>query len=328
VAPTTDTATSGDVAPEPVAEPAPEIEPRVALGVFQPEVPGADALDQLASQLGREPAIVMWYQAWGDPNNRDLSLNGLERVKARGAVPMITWEPWVPGEGISQSQYQLTNLCTRPGESATELQQGHNAYIDSWAGQLAAYGGTVLLRFAHEMNGHWYPWATGYNDNEPIDYIAAWKCLRERFAAAGADNVLWVWSPNIVYGDRATDLATLYPGDAEVDWLALDGYNWGAARPSDWQSFADVFDVSLRELEGLSTRPVMIAETASAETGGDKAAWIREAMLETIRRSYPQIRAFVWFNEEKETDWRFTSSAAAHDAFREAAAHPYYQDAL
>jgi len=68
----------------------------------------------------------------------------------------------------------------------------------------------------------------------------------------------------------------------------------------------------------------MIAETASAEEGGDKAAWIRSALLHYLPLRYPKVRALVWFDEEKERDWTVDSSEATLREFRAAAAHPYY----
>ena len=41
----------------------------------------------------------------------------------------------------------------------------HDALIDRWAAQVAAYRRPVMLRFAAEMNGDWRPWAIGVNGN-------------------------------------------------------------------------------------------------------------------------------------------------------------------
>jgi hypothetical protein len=310
----------------------------VALGVFQPNAPGKEALDRVATVLGREPEIVMWYQHWGFDDTKDLDLDRVNEVARRGAVPMITWEPWDPFHvgRTNQPKYRLRNLCTSRDAETNNAQRENNAYIDTWAKGLANYRDRVLLRFAHEMNGDWYPWAVGANGNaknEPNtaeEYKAAWTCIRDRFEAADADNVKWVWSPNIKFHD-STPFDRMYPGSSEVEWLGLDGYNFGGS-PGDWQTFVEVFDASLEDLKTLdaqsSNLPVMIAETASSEAGGSKANWIRAAMFNNLPLVYPQVRAFVWFNQKKEQDWRFTSSAPARAAFVAAANHPYYGGSL
>ncbi len=130
--------------------------------------------------------------------------------------------------------------------------------------------------------------------------------------------------PNIEYVG-STPLEALYPGDAYVDWLGLDGYNWGTSAPGkSWQSFAQVFGATYADLTALSAKPLLIAKTASAEAGGDKADWIADAYSARTLRQFPRIRGIIWFNEDKETDWRIESSASAQAAFAQAVSSPTY----
>jgi len=64
---------------------------------------------------------------------------------------------------------------------------------------------------------------------------------------------------------------------------------------------------------GVSNKPIMIAETGCAESGGDKAAWITS--MATELESFPRIASMIWFNYNKENDWRIESSAGAQAAF-------------
>ncbi|HEY8598884.1 MAG TPA: glycosyl hydrolase, partial [Thermomicrobiales bacterium] len=148
------------------------------------------------------------------------------------------------------------------------------------------------------------------------------------FAAAGATNVTWVWCPNVVSAET-TPLAQLYPGDAYVDWVALDGYNWGGIRNEPWRSFAEIYGPSYTALRQLApTKPIMIAEVASAEQGGDKAAWIRDALGVQLPARFPAIKAVAWFNWNDNNGtytWPIESSAAASAAFGAAVGgSPYY----
>lgn len=293
--------------------------PPVALGAYIFNSPGDPTeINRFTEDIGRPPAIVMWYEQWGGWDDGKLRLQELREVVSRNATPMITWDPWDPGAGLDQSAYRLDNIV-----------RGHfDRYIDSWSTQLADEGLPVLLRFGHEMNGDWYSWCAGCNGNTAADYIAAWRHVHDRFAAAGATNVRWVWCPNVEFAG-STPLDRLYPGDAYVDWVALDGYNWGSSRDDgEWRRFEDVFLPSYQRLLTLTSKPIMIAETASTEIGGDKATWISQAFLEQLPARFPKVRAVIWFHENKETDWRVSSSPAALAAFREAAGSAYLQGRL
>jgi hypothetical protein len=290
----------------------------IAFGVTQPDaLRDPNRIDTVTDQLGRMPAIVAWYQAWGN-SNRQFDPSLLESVRNRGAMPLITWEPWDPAAGVEQPSYHLGRIA----------RGDFDVYIDSWATGLAVYGGSVYLRFAHEMNGSWYPWAVGTNGNTVDDYVTAWRYVHDRFDAAGAENVRWVWSP-LATGPEDGRLTQSYPGDAYVDWVGLDGFNEGTTRPdSIWRDFASIFCPAYTAILALTDRPIMIPEMASAEEGGDKATWVTDAFATQLPSYFPNIRAVVWFNRDKEADWRIDSSPASLAAFREILANPYLQGTL
>jgi beta-mannanase len=150
------------------------------------------------------------------------------------------------------------------------------------------------------MNGDWYGWSPGVNGNTAAEYVAMWRHVHALFASEGATAVEWVWSPNVSYPGSGPLLDT-YPGDDVVDWIGIDGYNWGDDGAGHrWQSFAGVFGPTYRELAALPGKPMMIAETASVEappgSARSKAGWIEAALGVEVRR-FPRVRAVVWFDE-------------------------------
>jgi len=273
-----------------------------AFGVTMPGLPSdTSGLEALSSVLGRRPGLVMWYAAWSD----DLAFpaNAAARVAATGATPVVTWEPWNPANGTDQPAYALDRIAA--GDFTT--------YETSWAEQIKAYGKPVVLRFAHEMNGSWYPWGANVNGNTAGDYVAAWRQVRGVFTKQKVTNVTWSWSPNVPY-PGSTPMASLYPGDGYVDQVALDGYNWGTLQGGSWESFADVFASGIAEISALTAKPLYVGEVGAPEDGGDKPAWVTD-MFTTLRQ-HPEIRGFTWFDFDKEADWRIDSSTATLDAFR------------
>ncbi len=287
---------------------------KTALGVFQPGAPwDFSALNSLETQIGREARIVHWFQGWGAAGSGPAPAQW-QAVHDRGAIPMITWEPFDWTKGVSDTAF-LPRLIA----GGT-----HDAYIRSWAQAAAAYGEPIFLRFAHEMNGNWYPWALGVHDNTAAEYKDAWRRCVSIFRQEGASNVSWVWCPSIEAAG-VTPLDASFPGDDVVDLVGFDAYNGGTALNwGGWLSFDQLFGPSLRKLSSFSARPPMICETASTESGGSKAAWITDMFVTQVAQAHPEIRAVTWFNEAKETDWRIQSSSASLDAFRSAIAASRY----
>jgi len=233
-----------------------------------------------------------------------LDTASMKVVSAMGAVPMVTVEPW-DSSSATDPRYALANL----------VRGDFDAWFAAGADAARAFKKPFYLRFAPEMNGSWAPWEAGVNGNTPQQYVAAWRHVHDIFAAHGATNVKWVWGPNVFGGGSAVDFTPYYPGSKVVDVLALDGYNWGAL--DVWQTYSQVFGSSYDVLVKLDPRkPVMIAETASTELGGDKAAWITSAYTKEIPRRTPRVKIVVWFNIKKETDWRVESSLASLAAYR------------
>lgn len=270
------------------------------------------AITDYAQMVGRMPATVMWYQDWGEQYNY-WSSRVADNVYSRGATPEISWEPG--NSNASDPAYKLKNI----------MNGNFDSYITQWATGARNWGHPFFLRFAAEMNGDWFSWGTKAGNSEgntAADYVAAWKHVHDIFARVGATNAIWVWSPNTVYSG-STPYNQLYPGDSYVNWTGIDGYNSGPSG-SGWVSLANLFSPSYAAITSLTTKPVMIAETASTELGGDKSAWIKQGFLHDLPAQFPRIRAVTWFDKNKEQDWRVNSSTAALTAWQQVVASPQY----
>jgi len=249
-------------------------------------------------QMARAHAgIVQWFADW---ERGRVDVAQLRAVAARGSTPQITWEPWDARRSSVQSKYTLASI----------ISGRHDAYIRTWARDLAHYGGPVSLRFAQEFNGVVYPWAEGVNGNRPGEFAVAWRHVHDIFTEAGASNVSWIWCPvtRTVKRDQ-------YPGDRYVDVVALSGFNGGSALPwGGWRTFADAFDKPLRTLRHIApSKPVQISEVATAQEGGSKPVWIAQ-MFAYIQR-HRSIRSVLWFDLPKQIDWRVATTPQARLAF-------------
>jgi Glycosyl hydrolase family 26 len=261
-------------------------------------------LDEYSSLVGRAPEIVLNYSNPTEPLLTPVEIANLE---ARHETPMITWQLFQTG-------------WSGPGMSLEAIAAGqYDSYFRSAAQLARTLGFEIMIRPGHEMNGDWYPWS-----GHPQAYVAAWRHIVTIFREEEADNVKWVWAPNVEYDSYP--FTAYFPGDAWIDYAALDGYNWGTAGigTNRWESLYEVFAASYARITALSSKPVILSEVASGETGGNKAEWIRKGFLHTIPEKFPRVAAVVWFDYDKEEDWRVNSSPAALQAFRQVVASPLY----
>jgi hypothetical protein len=264
-------------------------------------------VERFQDDTGKKPSILHYGQPppWEQPFDAPTA----NLVEARGDIPAID---------MSTKGVALGAIAAGRFDSS----------ISAWAQAAKAWGHPFFLLLNEEMNGTWYPYSPGHNGNTAADFVAAWRHMHDVFVAEGATNVTWVWCPNVIDpSGRGTPLGQLYPGDAYVDWVGLNGYNWGG---KGWQSFAELFGPSYEALRRLApAKPILIGETASAEAGGSKAAWITNALAIQLPHNFPQIKALLWFNwrvydKGAWREWPIESSPAAQKAFAKAIGSPYY----
>lgn len=279
---------------------------------------GADDAPAVARSVDEFPSIIQTFQDFSGP----FDIEDIKATLAEGAEPIITWEPWIMGKGVSQPDYSLRTIT----------EGAHDDYLNSVADQLIAAGKPrISIRFAHEMNGYWYPWSEQVNGNRTGDYVQAWRHVVELFKAKGLDNVNWIWAPNAP-STTARKLTGLYPGSIYVGQVGLDGYNFGDRGPQrPWLPASELFGDALDAVKKVAPdKDILISETASVESQGtdSKATWIKEMVRyfdDWDAGSTPRITGFVWFNYTKyetavdrKVDWRLDSSPDVQEAMKEA----------
>ncbi|MFA4906591.1 MAG: glycosyl hydrolase [Candidatus Margulisiibacteriota bacterium] len=277
-----------------------------AVGAF---VNGMDNITSFQTTIGKKLAVVLWYVHW----QSEFPSSEADTVAANGSVPLITWEP-----RITHSLGTLEAIASGSYES----------YVRGFIQAAKNWGKPILLRFGHEMNGNWYPW-DGFNNGAasgPEKYKRAWIYIYNVREELKADNISLVWcvnNTNLPVTSWNT-IEAYYPGDQYVDWVGMDGYNWGDSR---WQSFDAVFAEVYAKLTALTSKPLLIGEFASSDQGGNKVGWITDAFAK-IESDYPKVKLFCWFNINKERDWRVESSSSAEAAVKNALQDGYFSSKM
>lgn len=287
-------------------------------------------VDDFEALVERKLGSVVWFPTWDE----DFPMDACVQLHERGIIPHLTWELFWPSKN--------PNNCSGTGAEGYTgfndvLAGKYDAYIDQFARDAKAFDQPVFMRFLHEFNGNWYVWSgnkNGQANGGAEKVIAVWRYVVDRFNAIGANKVQWLWVPHGPSTDLSTEawnaVANYWPGDAYVDWIGLDGYNfypqdpWGNPRP--YRDFDNCFRALYDDCAVLGDQPMMIAEFGTGEfeyKGDDKSTWVRDTFSK-IKTDYPRIRIFTWFNINKELDWRVNSSPEALKAFKEMLADPYF----
>jgi len=286
-----------------------ETDSTVYWGLFDEQVQNnVSLIDNYTAMVGKKPAIIMWYTGWYATGDYSFPKAQCTALWNAGYLPDVTWEPWLGVDAILSGNY--------------------DDKLIQYGKDVAEYGNPVMLRWGHEFNGNWYPWSIDASGQlvPASKWVEAYKHVHDLVVDAGGTNAIWIWCPNnSTSSSNGQSLTDYYPGDDYVDWLSIDGYNWGTTESwSSWTLFDGVFNSMYQSLvTSFPGKPIIIGEYGCTSTGGDKAAWITDH-FKKIKNNFPQIKAFVWFNVNKETDWRFTSTTESTTAFKEGLADPVF----
>lgn len=173
------------------------------------------------------------------------------------------------------------------------------ATMQAQAQQLKAFGARVYVAFNHEPEAR-SAWPMG----DGPQYVAAYRKVRSVWAAAGVTNVEYVFAATS-YGFARTDVrkvANYYPGDAWVDDIAADPYNWFDCRPSDngdWRPLSSIIEAQRRFGLQHPGKGLMLWEFASAEdpaSPGRKASWLGAVSTLFSQPGYGQYKAVLYWD--------------------------------
>ena len=275
------------------------------------------SVDALEQQLGRRLDLVYTYHDMGTGTDGQL-LDPAEQQLGRDHLLMLSWESDVWSDTGSTGSVPLGWAKIAAGDYDATV-------IDPQAERVKAYGRTVLIAFDQEMDSRTPA------DGSPADFVAAYRHVVDRFRQLGVTNVRWVWTVTGYMAHTAL-FSAMYPGDAYVDWIAYDQYNYyGCKGDPHWLSFAQTEEPAYAWLRShiSATKPLMLAEYSTAVDAADPLAqqqWYQQVPA-VAEEQLPGVKAVVqWDSSVPGPDCDLSlDPAPALRGFTEAGRSPYFQ---
>jgi hypothetical protein len=218
-------------APTPTSRPLPELVPPAGEAWFGMNLDWAnDSVAAVSERLGATPSVWVQFVRFplDEPGRANLDAF-IEQLAAVDGIALVTLEPHDGLESVT-------------AEAAEELAGALDGY---WR----ASGTPAIVRFAHEMNGSWYPWG-----QQPAAYVEAFRTVADAVHELAPASAM-AWAPNegsgypFTGGRYASQLpgldtngdgqvtsdddpyAPYWPGDEAVDWVGMSLYHWGLVHP-------------------------------------------------------------------------------------------------
>lgn len=160
----------------------------------------------------------------------------------------------------------------------------YDVHIKNFISVLKRINCPVYLRIGYEFNGEW----NGYvADSYREAYIRIYRMLRE----ANCDNVvaIWCFSPD----GKNHNFMKYYPGDAFVDWWAIDLFGQ--------QHFSHPATLAFADSSLAHKKPLMIGESTARKTDmNDSKTALKRWFVPYFNfiRNRPNVKALSYINQD------------------------------
>lgn len=241
------------------------------LGIYDPadDYPSSWTGIQAFTAAGCPVKVGTYYCQWQGPYPQNFAT----LCHANGVTPFIELEPWF----TSTTWPAFTNIAA--GQ--------YDSWLQSMAASVKAGGYPVMMTYAHEMNGSWYPWGNGGPQNvTAAQWIASWQHVVTTMNTVAPGLITWVWAPN---NADVGSVVPYWPGQSYIGLAAYDGYIQNTS-----QTFASFQQQTVTQIRSLTSGPIWNSECGVEPAGNGRAAVIAE-FVKAMQGA--GLSGFNWFNQ-------------------------------
>ena len=214
-----------------------------------------------AKTIGMQPNLAIRYFNW----DATPPASFVEQSAAAGAESLLELEP---------RDISLQDIIAGDGD----------AYRERVGKDLAATRSQIMLSFAPEMDGKWYPWRFGHRSART--FRRAWRHVYRVITGIAGTKITWVWQISHEFS-QSEALHPLWPGRNFVSMVGIDGYY-----ETSHSTFHRIFGKTIKTVRTFTTKPVLITETAVGQDAGRSVKI--PGLFDGMQRF--DVRGIVWFD--------------------------------
>ena len=215
-----------------------------------------------------------------------------------------------PQRGVPNARMVTMGTGGASYSAIASAKPGSAIYNDivRWADTIKARGSLTFFGFMHEPEAkdqaHW---------GNASQFIAAYQHVVTIMRTQNATNIRYAWQVTAYGFVRKSNPATnYYPGDAYVDDIAADPYNWGGCGSgSPWRPLGPIVAPVIAFARAHS-KLAILGEFAS-QSGSQRAAWLRDAQSYFIQNRGTLQAAFYFDRAPTSSgtgcNWSLTNTA-------------------
>ncbi len=246
-----------------------------------------------------------WYNGIYYPKEEIHIINDL------GIIPYVRFMPRSSDEEFyDETKFTLNNIIE--GKFDNDLK--------NWAKDSKEDGIPIIIDFAVEMNGDWFPWSGYYNGagdktkygdpnyyDGPERYRDAYRHIIDIFRAENITHITWFFHVDI-YSNPNEDWNQpkyYYPGDDYIDWIGISCYGPMNTGENYWELFSEILEERSNSiLEISNSKPFAVLEFGVTDNSrmGNKSEWLKDAFRTILNKKPIKFSAISYWHENWEEE--------------------------